>query len=51
MNRLRREGWAERPGRGAHTVFVKPGRDIIPVPHHRGDLPTGTLRSIARAAG
>jgi predicted RNA binding protein YcfA (HicA-like mRNA interferase family) len=51
MNRLRREGWAERPGRGAHTVFVKPERDIILVPSHRGDLETGTLRSIARAAG
>jgi predicted RNA binding protein YcfA (HicA-like mRNA interferase family) len=51
MNRLRREGWAERAGRGSHTVFSKPGRDIIPVPNHRGDLPIGTLRSIARAAG
>jgi predicted RNA binding protein YcfA (HicA-like mRNA interferase family) len=51
MQRLRREGWAQRPGRGSHAVFTKPGRDMIPVPNHRGDLKTGTLRSIARAAG
>ena len=51
MNRLQHEGWAERPGRGLHPVFVKPGRDVLPVPSHRGDLSPGTLRSIARAAG
>ena len=24
MNRLRREGWAERPGKGSHVVFTEP---------------------------
>ncbi len=51
MSRLRREGWTERPGKGSHVVFIKPGRDNVPVPNHRGDIPTGTLRSICRAAG
>jgi predicted RNA binding protein YcfA (HicA-like mRNA interferase family) len=51
MNRLRREGWSERPGKGSHVVFTKAGRDNVPVPRHRGDIPLGTLRSICRAAG
>lgn len=51
MSRLRREGWVERAGKGSHIVFVKVGRDNIPVLNHRGDIPIGTLRSIARAAG
>jgi predicted RNA binding protein YcfA (HicA-like mRNA interferase family) len=51
MNRLRREGWAERSGKGAHVVFSKPRRPNISVPNHRGDLKPGLLRSITRAAG
>jgi predicted RNA binding protein YcfA (HicA-like mRNA interferase family) len=51
MNRLRREGWTERPGKGSHAVFAKAGYDIVPVPNHRGDIPIGTLQSISRAAG
>jgi predicted RNA binding protein YcfA (HicA-like mRNA interferase family) len=51
MNRLRREGWAERSGKGSHIVFSKPDNDNVSVPNHRGDIPPGTLRSIARAAG
>jgi predicted RNA binding protein YcfA (HicA-like mRNA interferase family) len=51
MNRLRREGWAERPGKGAHVIFSKPGSPNVAVPNHRGDLPIGTLRAIARDAG
>jgi predicted RNA binding protein YcfA (HicA-like mRNA interferase family) len=51
MNRLRREGWGERQGKGSHVVFTKPGRDNIPVPSHGRDLAPGTLRSIVRAAG
>jgi len=49
MNRLRREGWAERSGKGSHTVFTKAGRFVV-VPNHKGDIATGTLRSICRAA-
>lgn len=51
INRLRREGWVERAGKGSHMVFTRAGRDNITVPNHRGDIPIGTLRSIARAAG
>jgi predicted RNA binding protein YcfA (HicA-like mRNA interferase family) len=51
MNRLRREGWAERSGKGAHVIFSKPGHKSIPVSRHGEDLPTGTLRSICRDAG
>jgi predicted RNA binding protein YcfA (HicA-like mRNA interferase family) len=50
MNRLRREGWAERPGKGSHAIFSKPGRRHVTVPRHHGDLKPGVLRSIARAA-
>jgi len=51
MNRLRREGWAERQGRGSHVVFTRPGHRNISVPRHPGDLKRGLLRSIAEAAG
>ena len=50
MNRLRREGWAERPGKGSHVVFLK-GAGRVVVPRHRGDIPPGTLRSICQGAG
>jgi predicted RNA binding protein YcfA (HicA-like mRNA interferase family) len=51
MNRLRREGWAERPGKGSHVVFSKIGVGLVIVPRHGGDIPPGTLRSICRGAG
>jgi predicted RNA binding protein YcfA (HicA-like mRNA interferase family) len=51
MNRLRREGWAERSGKESHVIFTKPGHKNIPVSRHGGDLPPGTLRSICRDAG
>jgi predicted RNA binding protein YcfA (HicA-like mRNA interferase family) len=51
MSRLRREGWAEHPGKGSHRKFTKPGRPMVTVPNHPGDLKSGLLRSIARAAG
>ena len=51
MNRLRREGWAERSGKGSHRKFMKSGSQSVIVPDHRGDLKQGLLRSICRAAG
>jgi predicted RNA binding protein YcfA (HicA-like mRNA interferase family) len=51
INRLRREGWAERLGEGSHAIFSKPNSVSIPVPRHGLDLPTGTLRTICRDAG
>ena len=50
INRLRREGWAERAGNWL-MVFTKPGFNPIIVPRHGGDIPKGTLRSICRALG
>jgi predicted RNA binding protein YcfA (HicA-like mRNA interferase family) len=50
MNRLRREGWAERPGWGSHIVFRSGDRTVI-VPNDPGDLRIGTLRAIYRDAG
>jgi predicted RNA binding protein YcfA (HicA-like mRNA interferase family) len=50
MNRLRREGWIERRGKGSHVVFLKEAR-IVVVPNHCGDIRPGTLHSICRGAG
>jgi predicted RNA binding protein YcfA (HicA-like mRNA interferase family) len=50
MNRLRREGWAERPGNGSHVIFKRDGRRVV-VSNHSGDIPTGTLRAICDQAG
>jgi predicted RNA binding protein YcfA (HicA-like mRNA interferase family) len=50
MQRLRREGWAEQPGKGSHVKFRKDSRTVI-VPNHPGDLRVGTLRRIFRDAG
>ena len=55
----RREGiWAlvqagfklEREG-GRHSLYGKPGFEIIAVPRHKGDIPRGTLKSIIDATG
>ncbi|MGY2047017.1 type II toxin-antitoxin system HicA family toxin [Methylobacterium sp. JK268] len=50
--RLEREGWQIAKAAGRHDVYkhpVKPGH--IPVSRGRGEIPVGTARSIARAAG
>jgi hypothetical protein len=33
------------------VVFTNPGHDMISMTGHRGDVRTGTLQSMARAAG
>ena len=48
--RLRRKGWTERPGKGAHVVFRRDGRRVV-IARHAGDIPTGTLRAICAQAG
>jgi predicted RNA binding protein YcfA (HicA-like mRNA interferase family) len=50
MQRLRREGWIERPGKGSHVIFKKSSRRVV-VSLHSGDIPTGTLRAICTQAG
>ncbi len=50
MNRLRREGWMARLGKGSHVIFKKDGRRVV-VSNHAGEIPTGTLRAICAQAG
>lgn len=50
IRKLEAEGWLLVSSRGSHHKFRKGGRTLI-VPHPKKDLPTGTARSIARAAG
>ena len=51
VNRLLREGWAERSGEGKLVVLTNSGSGLIVVPQHGGNIPKGALRSICRAAG
>ena len=48
MNKLRREGWAQRSVPVRQVLFTKPGFGPIVLPHHVGN---GTLRSICLVAG
>jgi len=50
IQRLQADGFALVSIRGSHHKYRKNGRTII-VPHPKKDLPLGTARSIARAAG
>lgn len=50
VKRLLREGFVEVSSRGSHHKFVLGGRVVI-VPHPKKDLPTGTARAVAKAAG
>jgi hypothetical protein len=51
MNRLRREGWAERSASPKQVLFTKPDLSLIVLPRQTGDISKGVLRSICRAAG
>jgi predicted RNA binding protein YcfA (HicA-like mRNA interferase family) len=50
VKRFEAEGWTLVSIRGSHHKFRKDGTTVI-VPHPRKDLPLGTARSIAKAAG
>lgn len=50
VKRLKQEGWILRNVRGSHYQFVK-DENRLTVPHPKKDLPHGTARAIARAAG
>lgn len=50
ISRLQAEGWILVSVRGSHHKLAKDGRTVI-VPHPKKDLPLGTARSIAKAAG
>ena len=50
VKRLLSEGFVEVATKGSHHKFRKGSVTVI-VPHPKKDLPLGTARSIARAAG
>jgi predicted RNA binding protein YcfA (HicA-like mRNA interferase family) len=50
INRLEREGWVARIGKGSHLIFKRNGLRVV-VSNHTGDIPSGTLRAICRQAG
>jgi predicted RNA binding protein YcfA (HicA-like mRNA interferase family) len=50
IRRLKQEGWELISARGSHHKFRKGSITLI-VPHPKKDLPEGTARSIAIAAG
>jgi predicted RNA binding protein YcfA (HicA-like mRNA interferase family) len=52
IRRLEADGWREVRQRGSHKQFkhsTKPG--LVTVPSPKRDIPTGTLRSIAKQSG
>ncbi|QYK48551.1 MAG: type II toxin-antitoxin system HicA family toxin [Phycisphaeraceae bacterium] len=52
IRRLVADGWVLARTKGSHHQYrhaTKPG--LVTVPHPKRDLPTGTLRSIAKQAG
>ncbi|PZO20734.1 MAG: toxin HicA [Leptolyngbya foveolarum] len=52
ISRLKAEGWRLVHTKGSHQQFKAPHRPgRVTVPHPKKDLPTGTVRSIARQAG
>ncbi|WP_374397507.1 type II toxin-antitoxin system HicA family toxin [Tabrizicola sp.] len=50
LSRLQAEGWSLVSVKGSHHKFRRHGQTLV-VPHPKKDLPLGTARSIAKAAG
>jgi predicted RNA binding protein YcfA (HicA-like mRNA interferase family) len=50
IKRLKQEGWTLRNVKGSHHQFVKEGNRLT-FPPPKKDLPLGTTKAIARAAG
>ncbi len=50
MQRLRGDGFVLVSIKGSHHKFACGGQTVV-VPHPKKDLPLGTARAIARAAG
>lgn len=50
LRRFRREGWDEESGKGSHVVFRRDGATVS-VPTSKREVPLGTYRAIAKAAG
>lgn len=47
---LRKAGFKKRSG-GKHDIWLKESFPPIPVPRHKKDIPTGTVKSILKTAG
>lgn len=48
----RERGWVFDHATGSHHVFKKRGElKNLPIPRHRGNLPSGTQRAIMRILG
>ncbi|HOC26199.1 MAG TPA: type II toxin-antitoxin system HicA family toxin [bacterium] len=47
---LKEAGFQKRSG-GKHDIWIKSGYPPIPVPRHKGDIPSGTAKNILKAAG
>ena len=50
VKHLQNEGWEFVGAKGSHHKFRK-GEATVIVPHPKKDLPLGTARAIAKAAG
>ncbi|MBI1320120.1 MAG: addiction module toxin, HicA family [Candidatus Hydrogenedens sp.] len=49
---LKRAGFEAKRQRGSHLIlFHAKTKRIVTVPMHKGDLPTGTIRSIVAQSG
>jgi predicted RNA binding protein YcfA (HicA-like mRNA interferase family) len=52
VSALERAGWIEKRQRGSHLIlWNEESGQVITVPMHTRDLPTGTLRAIVNQAG
>lgn len=47
---LKAAGFEKKSG-GCHDIWIKKDFPPIPVPRHKGDIPSGTARSILKSAG
>ncbi|MFN8863512.1 MAG: type II toxin-antitoxin system HicA family toxin [Flavobacteriales bacterium] len=48
---LMREGWFVKNQKGSHIQLIHPEiKGKITIPHHKGDIPKGTLRAILKQA-
>lgn len=44
-------GWYYHHANGSHYIYKKTGENnIVIVPHHKGDIPKGTLNNILKQA-
>jgi predicted RNA binding protein YcfA (HicA-like mRNA interferase family) len=49
---LKKDGWGLKTQKGSHMQFVHPKKKgKVTLPNHKGDLPTGTIKSIFKQAG